>query len=214
MAWFKLDGQGIDDPERQFAVTWRSRDSFISPVWQLDVPDWPRDPAANVLATPVLRAWWLGSGRRLPPAASFKMDAGGFPRTVRIDDSNSVVVESLAVEPHLVEVEPGQRAREILPRGPARVPQRAARTSWSRASSPGSRAIIAGHEHRFYTAAAKYTGLFWPVNQPQFEKLKEVGVTSLAQLLGQAEKQKTTVSLKLPIPQAGRLPQPPAAIRN
>ena len=24
---------------------------------------------------------------------------------------------------------------------------------------------IAGHEHRFYTRAGKYTGLFWPVGQ-------------------------------------------------
>ena len=63
MAWFKLDGQGIDNPENQFTAVWRHRASYISPVWQIDVPQWPRDPAGGMIATPVLRAWWLNSER-------------------------------------------------------------------------------------------------------------------------------------------------------
>ena len=213
MAWFKLDGQGIGDPERQFAVTWRCSRFLHLPGLAARRPGLAarsgREPCSRRLSS----GWWLGSERKLPPAAVFKLDAGGFPRPVRIDDSNSVVVESLAIEPHLVEVEPGQRAekpclvvRLAFPRGSPYLVEPSQLT--------GLEDDIAGHEHRFYTAAAKYTGLFWPVNRSPFEELKEVGLTSLAQLLGQAEKQKTATSAEAPVPKTGRLPQPPVAIRN
>ena len=141
------------------------------------------------------------------------MDAGDFPRTERIDDSNSVVLEGVSIEPHMVEVEPQQRERKTclvvrlaFPGGSPFLVEPGRLT--------GLEDDIVGHEHRFYTAAGKYTGLFWPINQAQLDKLKGLGVTSLARLLGQAEKQKTAASLKLPVPQPGKLPQPPAAIRN
>jgi hypothetical protein len=194
-------------------LIWRYRASFISPVWQLDVPQWPPDPGGGAVATPILRSWWLDAERKLPPAAVLKVDGGDFPRTLRIDDSTSLVVESIAIEPHLVEVEPEQSAektclvvRLAFPRGSPFLIEPG--------QLSGLESDIVGHEHRFYTAAGKYTGLFWPVNRAQLEKLKSLGVTSLVQLLDQAEKRKTATSIKPPIPQRGRLPQPPVALRN
>ena len=112
-----------------------------------------------------------------------------------------------------MEIEPGQSAeksclvvRLAFPRGKPYLVEPIQLT--------GLENDVVGHEHRFYTAAGKYTGLFWPMNRALFDRLKSLGVTSLEQLLEQAEKQKTATTLKLPVPKTGRLPQPPIAIRN
>ena len=74
LAWFKLDGQDIQNPEALYTVKWRERTFFPAPAWQFDVAEWPRDPAGANLATPILRAWWLDPDEKLAPAAIFPMD--------------------------------------------------------------------------------------------------------------------------------------------
>jgi hypothetical protein len=72
---------------------------------------------------------------------------------------------------------------------------------------------IVGYEHRLYSRAGKYTGLFWPVTQDQLSKLGNVGLISLAASREQAEKEKRTAEVKLLAPRDGdQLPVPPPAI--
>lgn len=209
LAWFKLDAQNIPDPEAVYTVKWRERRFFPAPVWQLDVAQWPRDPAGARLAIPILRAWWLESDQKLAPSGVFLMgrnsaDAAG---TVRIDDNHSVSVESVGIEPHLVEVQPGRAEEKSCLTVRLAFP-----TDTPYFVDPGLltglETEIAGHEHRFYTRAGRYTGLFWPVNEAQFNKLTSLGLVSLPEILKRAEKQKAMAEIKLPPPQPGRLPKP------
>ena len=211
MTWIKLDGQNIPDPEAAYTVKWRQRTFFPAPVWELDVAEWPRDPAGTNLATPILTAWWLDPDQKLAPSGVFLMDrarvAEDFAGSVRIDDNTSVSIEGIVIEPHVVEVQPGRVEEK-----PCLVVRLSFPVDTPYFVDPrqltGLENEIAGHEHRFYTRAGKYTGLFWPVGQAQLDRLKSLGVVSLSDVRMRAEKQKTTAVLKLPQPQPGRLPKP------
>jgi hypothetical protein len=71
---------------------------------------------------------------------------------------------------------------------------------------------IGGHEHRLYSQAGKYTGLFWPVNPPELQRLAGLGLIALDQFRGQAEKQ-NTLEIKLGQPAVeSQIPAPPAVL--
>jgi hypothetical protein len=61
---------------------------------------------------------------------------------------------------------------------------------------------IVGYEHRLYTRAGKYTGLFWPVNRPEFQNLTGLGLLDLDRLEKLAEKAKNTIRMDFPKQQA------------
>ena len=72
----------------------------------------------------------------------------------------------------------------------------------------------AGYEHRLYGEASKYTGLFFPVNQNELEKLSSLSLISLNLLRAEGQKMNTAV-LKLSEPKIGdQIPDVPAVGAN
>jgi hypothetical protein len=84
---------------------------------------------------------------------------------------------------------------------------------------PGSLGAVqtTGYEHRYYSKARKYTGLFWPINADQFNVLRKgkFRVVSLNRLRDAAEKSGQKVEIELDRPRDDvKLPEPPRAIRQ
>jgi hypothetical protein len=216
-AWadFRLTVQGLNDPSSTIALRWRERLTYPAPIWQLDVPSWPADPAdSGKLAQPVLTAWWLGPGP-LVHDNDFSLDPSAGPFDVTVADNRLVRVESCRLETHYVEVTPGQlpEPRECL----------VIRLAYPKDSQyfidPASLAatVTTGYEHRFYSQAQKYAGLFWPVNPSQLEKLRgcKLRLVSVNRLRREANDRKHTIQITLDRPADGvKLPDPPEAIRK
>ena len=217
LAWFQLGIEGLPDPSAAIALRWREWSAsalevqaYPAPVWKLDVPQWPVAPAGDGLAKPILMTWWRAPDRPLS-ATEFQRDGTGGPQQVRVDDNQTVRVEDIRLEDHLVEVQPGEppKLRSCL----------VIRLAYPKDSpylvdpEPIKRLDTAGYEHRFYTQAGKYAGLFWPVNAAQFEDLQRFRLVSLNRLRAEAIKLKNSAELKLSRPQSDdKPPEPPQAI--
>jgi hypothetical protein len=208
---FQLGAEGLPNPAGVITLRWRGRALFPAPVWQLDVPQWPADPAGGGLARPILTTWWWDSDRSLPAAGEFERDDTGGSQEVRLDDNQIVRIEDIRLENHLVEVQPGQPAQSksclVI------------RLAYPKDSpyfvdpEPIKSVDTAGYEHRFYSQAGKYAGLFWPVNASQFERIRKFKLVSLNRLQREAAKRKNSVELKLARPRNDvKPPQPPQAI--
>jgi hypothetical protein len=217
MSWFELmpkDARGEPD----FALRWRERGQYPAPVWQFDVPQWVADPGGLGKAPPVVKAWW--SPGDPDPAARLDLAPFTTPEAVnqheiRLADGKSVIVESIRLEDHLVDHQPGE--------DPASEHCLVVRLDYRKEGSPvlidpeGLRPDgieLGGYEHRLYTRAGKYAGLFWPVTRDQIKRLKSLSLISVAQFRTEAAKQQHTIEIdKLPRPQVGgKLPKPPVAI--
>lgn len=218
MAWFRLGAEDVKDsasPEFWFMTRWRERIFFPGPVWQFDVPRWIRDPAGGRFATPILKAWWMDPEGKLARASELRFnppgDLGELPRVVPLDQGRTVIVESIGLEDHRVEVAPDE-------------PTQVKRCLVIRLKFSGDRPCvvdpasflgleITGHEHRVYARAGKYTGLFWPVNQPQFKRIAGFSLIDLREFRAQAEKQ-ATLEIKLGQPRVeDRVPAPVVPLR-
>jgi hypothetical protein len=208
---FHLGAPDLRNPESVIALRWRERMLFPAPLWQLDVSQWPADSAGGGLAQPILQAWWWDSDRPLPAAGEFERDESSGPQTVRVDENQAVSIEDVRLEKHLVEVHPGEalQSRSCL----------VIRLAYPRESpylidpEPLKKVDTAGHEHRFYSQAGRYTGLFWPVNQSQFETIKRFKLVSLNRLQKEAVKRKNRAEIKLAKPRIDdKPPEPPQAI--
>lgn len=88
-----------------------------------------------------------------------------------------MIIESLGVEEHDVTV----RLGEPLVRESCLVVRLAFPKNTPYLVDPERLAglQIVGYEHRLYDRAGKYTGIFWPVNQPSFEKLSSLSLIAL-----------------------------------
>lgn len=204
LAWFKLDGRNLQHPEELFTTRWRERRSQPAPVWSLDVPRWPGNPAGKGPAVPLLTAWWLNPDQKPAAAAVFKINAGASPgdppAKLQIDENAFVEIEDVSIERHRVEVGPDTWKDNVS--------CLVVRLAYPRDKpcfvDPGELNGIAdrptGYEHRFFSRANKYTGVFWPVNQGQLEQLKSLSVISLAQVRALAKKQGTTAQITIPAP--------------
>ena len=71
---------------------------------------------------------------------------------------------------------------------------------------------VIGHEHRIYSQAGKYTGLFWPVNQAEFQRLAGMGFIALDEFQKQAGT-RNTLQIKLEQPSVqSQIPAPPSVL--
>jgi hypothetical protein len=216
LAWFRLGAQDYEQPEAAFAVRWHERIFYPGPVWQFDVPRWVKDPGGEGLAVPILKAWWRDPETRLLPAGVFRLDSPGLvqglPREVQVEGDKMVLIESLGVEDHYIEDRPGEppQVKSCL----------VVRLAFPSKDSPylvdpaGIAGVeTVGYEHRLFTRAGKYTGLFWPVNLPQFQKLSSLSLIALDAFRDEAEKQKHAVEIRLSRPGTeDQLPSPPEAL--
>src|SRR6185437_5058278 len=183
------------------------------------VPAWPGSPAPS---KPVVRAWW-NPDREAEPAGilergnDFQVDlappSGDPGRTVRLK-STAIVLESVRIEEHLVETGPraGEPTQAPVPPSP-REPKTCLVVRLSH--DPGQpvwvrpRGLVPdGSEHRFYTSAGKYTGIFWTVNADQARQfLTHIEVVALNDFKADCERQRYMVELGgLRPPEPGSLP--------
>jgi hypothetical protein len=215
MAWYRLGADLEEHPEKRFMARWRERAFYPGPVWHFDVPRWIPGPAGDRLATPILEAWWWGSPESKPiPHLDVSFDAPGIPgklpRDLRLDNGSVVTLESILLEHHQVEVAPLETQpkpclviRLEFPAGH--------RCLVDPASLKGLKVV--GYEHRLYSEAGKYTGLFWPVGPTEFKSLAGLGLLDLDRLREQAEKARNMLRMKLDPPtvesQIPKLPNVP-----
>jgi hypothetical protein len=222
MAWFSLSGPDLPQPQTQITQRWRERVTFPAPVWHLDVPEWPGGGAGAGAAGPgapaaapkvTLDSWWLEPNQPPPDATEVRLDESEDARDVRVEDQKTLRIESVMSENHLVEVQSGARPESRL----CLVVRLAYPDETPYLVDPGPlrQLQIPGYEHRFYSQAGKYTGVFWPITESQREKVKSLRLVSLARFQQAARKKGTHLSVKLPRPKADdKLPAPPQAIRQ
>jgi hypothetical protein len=162
---------------------------------------------------PAVRVWW---NPNQSPAADATLerddklksllDAVDVERTV---EGGTVVMESVRVENHAVEVAPGRfEARECLV---------------VRLHHPLNRPVKVrvegltpeGQEHRFYPEAGKYTAMFWPVTEQQARSsLTRLGLVSLTRFKREAERDGYFLSAaNLAEPDDRPRPRPPLPTR-
>jgi hypothetical protein len=211
MAWFRLGAEEVEHPEAQFMTRWRERVFYPGSVWQFDVPRWIPGPAGDRYATPVLKAWWSNPGSKTEPAYELRFDAPGklgeLPRAVRLGEGRTVTIESIGLEDHLVEAAPGEPTQLK----PCLVVRMAFSGNYPCLVDPASLIglQVVGHEHRVYSKPGKYTGLFWPVNPPEFQRLAGLDLIALDAFREQAGKD-NVLEIKLGQPAVeSQIPAPP-----
>jgi hypothetical protein len=171
---------------------------FPAPAWDITVNDWPSEP------TPVKLTAWVGSdppsGRRISIPAE-KILAGPFEQAVEID--GQTVTLSISHETQALRIAQDETAE---PRPEPCLVVRISHPPNKPVMSLFAGLEIAGQEHRFYKAAAAYTGLFGPITRDQLSGLTlELDLLSLVKLQEQA----TKITIELPPPRRGeQRPQP------
>jgi len=178
-----------------FALRWGNQPGYPAAAWGLDVPEWPASPGTATPARPAVRAWW-DPDRRTPPAGSldrgpdFDLDATGGTPPLRID-GDEVRLLGVGVEDHPVETAPGRR--ESKPCLVIRVAYAPGKPVWVRPKGLNP----AGHEHRFYAEARRYTGLFWPVTRDEArDSLAGLEFVSLTDFKARAERRGFALELR------------------
>jgi hypothetical protein len=163
--WFEIAATQTDRP---VTLRWGNLEGYPAPAWNLGVASWPFQNGRPV--PPRLQAWWAAD-QEVPAFASASHRPNvPIPQTFREPlTSGEVAIER--VEPRKMTVQVGGRREEreclvVQLRYPAN--QRVlVRLKQLRNPATGAVQPILGHEHRFYTEAGKYTGVFWPVTEAQ-----------------------------------------------
>ena len=142
------------------SLRWDNREHYPAPAWTLALKNWPSARGTTAAARPRVRAWWnpdLETLRSVPLQLGkhFRFDAPDETRPVIQVDGGDVVVESVRIEKHRVQVAANLSEEKTCL--VIRLTHPPGRPVWARL--PGIDA--AGFEHRFYAEAGKYTGLFW-----------------------------------------------------
>jgi hypothetical protein len=158
-------------------LRWGGREDYPAAAWRLDVPEWPADADKSPIPAR-LRAWWDKDGKA-PAAARLERRRNHFDnpldirnKTVEVGGLDKIEIESITIENRRV---PGG------PDGPVsclvvRVSHAPDKPVWVRPAgiSPENA------QHRFYSHAGRYTGVFWPLNEDQVrEGLDAIEVVSV-----------------------------------
>jgi hypothetical protein len=185
-----------------YLTRWHYEPGYPAPAWGLDIPTWPaRGGMSKALAKPTVKVWW-SPDPWLPTPTLIERE----PRTQGIKALNNratrvneddVVLESVSIEEHLVEIKPGTAGemgtRQLLPCLVVRVSHPRGSPVWVQPAGLD----VAGEEHRYYNSAGKYTAIFWLVTKDQAEKnLTGVELYSLRAFKSEAEKRKCAMELK------------------
>lgn len=199
-----------------FCQRWKYLAGYPAPAWGIDIPAWPQAagnpaaPTASSLERPVVKFWW-NPDQDTPVAGSFDRNNDFTKIEDLVDrslpvDGDSITLESVDIEDHLVETHPGQREMKTCLVIRARFAE--CKPIWAQVQG----LTLDGEEHRFYMQPAKYTGIFWPVHRETVNKaLARISVLSLSAFKKQAETRKYTAVLKdlaAPATDDGRPPQP------
>jgi hypothetical protein len=190
-----------DNAAKMPALRYRPAADFVAPSWQLEARPWPR----NKNVAPVLDAFWSDDEHPLPVAVKIDLDGFNVPPGAQFKavlnplngEEGIVRLLSLGMEKHKVDTyDGGQQLMDCLV---------------VRLEYPKDRPVLVqllteksvGQEHRFYSKANKYTGIFWGLTKQEAElsvrALRVISVEGFRQAAMRAES-KRHVSLKLSPP--------------
>lgn len=212
LVWFEINALDAANP---FALNWAYQPGYPAPAYDLACPSWPVVAGTAAPTRPVLKCWFNPDQDPRPAVvldrgADYAKLADLTGKRLSVGGSD-VAVESVAVEQHTLAVGPSRRAvksclvvRLSYPVGqPVMImPQFVGRFDRQRG----------GAEHRFYTAAGKYIGLFWN-DDPAFdpaEQLQRLPIYSIVEFKDLAEQRGFSFTFdRLEVPQPfSRRPAP------
>jgi hypothetical protein len=195
--WFEVrpPAQRAGAPPPTFA--WQMERAFdkLAPAWTLGVRQWPS--AQDAPTGLELRAWWGNPAQSREFAVAVPLDGGYRQRPVTWPGSADVVaeIEDYRVEPHFVRGsnQPEGNCLAIRLRYSPDQPV------FVRFKTGGTAAT--NEEHRYYLAADRYTGLFWPIPAQRAERSDTVlEIVSVSKLKASAQKSSRTANVRLPLP--------------
>jgi len=205
--WFRLGGaDGKMPPDASLRVM--PLYDYPAPAWSLDVTPWPRGTAVT------LDAHWTEEDPPIaynlrPEVDEFKSVLDLVNKEIAVpeqDERLRVTVESMRYEKRTVETRPGELKRDVdclvvRLRYPVGKPFLAQLPTTLKP---------AGYEHRFYSQAGTYTGIFWNVTEEQARSLKTLDLISVEAAKERARK-KTFAAEKLELgaPDTTDRPQKP-----
>jgi Mg-chelatase subunit ChlD len=152
---------------------------YPAPCYSLDFAAWPEKAKAR------LEVWWnedappdcdilrRTTGVRLADMAPLSREV----RPTDQDERTRIVIESITTERRAVEVRPGEVKQDVdclVVR--LRYPIAENSKPFFVQLPPD---VAAGAEHRFYTEAGKYTGVFWYVSKEQADRLEYLKIYSV-----------------------------------
>ncbi len=198
-----------EESKGQVALRWSNREGYPAPAWSLDVADWPRTLGTDEPARPVLRAWWR-EGLSSPPADTLD-GVKQVPVSLPIDadreidlPGGTVVLRGVSVEDHEVEIAPGER--KLMPCLVVRISHPKGKPVWVHPRGVNA----AGWEHRFYTSADAYTGLFWTKSADEaFTSFNRLDLIRLDTFKRTCEDEGGYIELPLDAPRSGSTAPPP-----
>jgi hypothetical protein len=207
-AWFEVTPQ-IPNPD-PVAMRWRAESGFPATCWSFGSPGWPQFPGSAAPASPRLAAWW--SAEPFPTAPEqFKplpnSNFLGLRSHSLIVAGSAIVVDSITLEEHEVEVSPEERQKRLC---------LVVRIAHANAAPVFARPLgvaPTGREMRVYKAANKTTSIFWwPGLDADSVKAKVLGFefVRLNDALRAAEKAGRHLTLPAPAPtDTSAKPKPP-----
>jgi hypothetical protein len=164
---------------------------YPAPCYRLEYVNWPKDKETKEPSPPLLDVWWndhpLPEGKFVVrPADRPFTRLTEFPVKIRPGDQpepTTVVIESITYErrPYAVQPnEPETKDVECL----------VVRLRYPVGSQPFFVQLPekenVGAEHKFYTSAGMYTGIFWNVSERNADELKSLTVYSVEGVLKEA----------------------------
>ena len=207
--WFEVAPGDDTKTGSPLVVRWTNREGYPAPAWSLEAPDWPRTLGTDEPARPTLRAWWreeLSSpaGDTLnevkPIDVRLPVDAD---RTIELP-GGTVILRGVQVEEHNVEVSQGER--RWMPCLVVRLAYPKGKPVWVRPRGVNA----TGWEHRFYTTADSYTGLFWTTTIDQaLTTVNRLDLISLDTFKRTCEGEGGYIELPLDAPRGGSMAPPP-----
>lgn len=144
-----------------YSQRWGYQAGYPAPAWSIDVPAWPVRPGTEEPARPVLRVWWNPDQDTAPAitldrGADFQRSADLIHRSVLVEN-DQVHIANVTVEQRPIQTRPGViETKSCLVVHLRHSPDKPV---WVQVRGLN----LTGQEHRFFTRAGHYTGLFWPV---------------------------------------------------
>ena len=153
-AWIEV--KAPPEVSAEFSTRWSFLAGYPAPAWSVEVPDWPSYAGTAAAARPELKVWWnpdeearSGAELQVLPLLLEKN------RPVVVHNEKNVLIESVTIEKHRVEVRRGVvETRSCLVVRLRHEINRPIITRLELAEAEGA-------EHRLYAKAGKYTGLYW-----------------------------------------------------
>ena len=176
--WMEVRPDAAGPAAPPFQQRWGRLHAFPAPSWDLEVPSWPGGLVEGRPARPRVGAFWNPDTEADTIASLTRADFDSIDeirdRAVRTA-RGEVVIESVRLE----EMPGGGGLRRLI-----------VRAGYPRGERFWVRPIGLGPgwaEHRFYTTAGKYTGVFWPVTEDQVrEALYGLGLVSVSDFCDRA----------------------------